>query len=342
MSNHLKWSHSHFSLPGTRIPNINQFPILNKNEASKELEIPFQKDCGSDDECQSSLQAEMELFSDDLTPITGNILELGENKEILINVTVSNTGEPAYFAWLNLNFSRVFSFVGRADDVTDILCDLVDEISINCNLGNPFLRRTETLQFKLVPLYSPQMPGDVMFTTNLTTTSDNSVEDEEASLTVSKQFTLVRRSEVSIRGSVRPESILYGGQVVGESAIRDIKEIGSKVIHTFHIVNDGPWQADSVNVHISWPYQVETGQTQGKWLLYLTDPVEISPPGVGKCFINPRNINSLGLRQKKADLVTATRSSASSSSSSSSKSSQYNYKYEDLPAQYNSISGEGN
>ena len=59
---------------GNRIPNINQFPILNKNEASKELEIPFQKDCGQDDECQSSLVAELELFSDDLSPLTSNTL----------------------------------------------------------------------------------------------------------------------------------------------------------------------------------------------------------------------------------------------------------------------------
>ena len=59
---------------GNRIPNINQFPILNKNEASKELEIPFQKDCGLDDECQSSLVAELELFSDDLSPLTSNTL----------------------------------------------------------------------------------------------------------------------------------------------------------------------------------------------------------------------------------------------------------------------------
>ena len=63
-----------FLCAGNRIPNINQFPILNKNEASKELEIPFQKDCGQDDECQSSLVAELELFSDDLSPLTGNTL----------------------------------------------------------------------------------------------------------------------------------------------------------------------------------------------------------------------------------------------------------------------------
>ena len=61
-------------VPGIRIPNINQFPILNKNEASKELEIPFQKDCGKDDECQSQLSAQLQLFNDDMTPLSGNIL----------------------------------------------------------------------------------------------------------------------------------------------------------------------------------------------------------------------------------------------------------------------------
>lgn len=295
------------TVQGGRIPNINQFPILNRNEASKELEIPFYKDCGDDDECQSELSAEVKLFSDDLTELSGNILELGENREILVNVTISNLGDPAYFAWMNLNFSSIFSFVGRSDDVTDILCDLQEDVSIRCNLGNPYLKRTETIQFKLVPIYSPIVPKDVMFTTNITTTSDNIIP----TMTTSKQFQVVRRSEVSIRGSVRPESILYGGHVVGESAIRDIAEIGSRVLHTFHVVNDGPWQADNVNVHIDWPYQVESGAEQGKWLLYLTDAIEISPPGVGKCFINPRNINFLGLRRKK-EFVASTRSSSQS------------------------------
>ena len=150
-------------------------------------------------------------------------------------MTVSNLGEPAYFAWLHLNFSRVFSFVGRSDTGTDILCDLVEDTSIACNLGNPFLRRTESLQFKLVPRPAASLPGDVMFTTNISTSSENIVSDSEASMTSSSRFNIVRRSEVSIRGSVRPESVLYGGQVVGESAIRDIGEIGSKVFRSSHV-----------------------------------------------------------------------------------------------------------
>jgi hypothetical protein len=67
-----------------------------------------------------------------------------------------------------------------------------------------------------------------------------------------------------VRGSVRPEYILYGGEVVGESAVRTIPEIGSRVIHTFHIVNEGPWQADAINFHVDWPFQVNAPPSNPK------------------------------------------------------------------------------
>jgi hypothetical protein len=284
------------SVQGGRIPNINQFPILNRHEASKELEIPFYKDCGPDDLCQSALSADVRLSFQGVDDLTGNVLELGEDREILVNLTVSNTGDPAYFAWLHLNFSSVFSYVGRSDAVTDIICELQDEgTSLRCNLGNPFLQRTETLQFKLVPLYSPTLPSDIMFTTNISTDSDNAA----APPTESRQFQLVRRAEVSVRGGVRPEAILYGGTVKGESAVREVGEIGSRVQHTFHVINEGPWQAEEVTLHIDWPFQAEGGAEQGKWLLYLTDPVELSPPGIGRCFLSPKRVNSLGLRERR-------------------------------------------
>ena len=91
------------------------------------------------------------------------------------------------------------------------------------------------------------------------------------------------------------------------------------------------------------PFQVESGSKQGKWLLYLTDAVEISPAGVGKCFVNPRNINSLGLRyrQRHSELVTKQSPEPPLPSSpvmATEKSSQSQYKYEE--PRYNTISGE--
>jgi hypothetical protein len=38
------------------------------------------------------------------TRVPGERLELGEGREVVLNVTLSNTGDPAYFAWVTLNF----------------------------------------------------------------------------------------------------------------------------------------------------------------------------------------------------------------------------------------------
>ena len=33
-------------------------------------------------------------------------------------------------------------------------------------------------------------------------------------------------------------------------------KVGTRVVHTFHVVNDGPWPAHSTIVNIDWPFQV--------------------------------------------------------------------------------------
>lgn len=40
---------------GEPLPNINQFPILNQQEASKIFEATFEKDCGDNDVCESNM-----------------------------------------------------------------------------------------------------------------------------------------------------------------------------------------------------------------------------------------------------------------------------------------------
>ena len=41
--------------PGEPLPNINEFPILNQQEASKIFEATFEKDCGDNDICESNM-----------------------------------------------------------------------------------------------------------------------------------------------------------------------------------------------------------------------------------------------------------------------------------------------
>ena len=40
---------------GDPLPNINQYPILNQQEASKTFQATFEKDCGDNDVCESNM-----------------------------------------------------------------------------------------------------------------------------------------------------------------------------------------------------------------------------------------------------------------------------------------------
>ena len=53
---------------GAAMPNINQFPILEKAGATRVLEVPFQKWCGEDDVCNSHVSCtQEEIYSQTLS-----------------------------------------------------------------------------------------------------------------------------------------------------------------------------------------------------------------------------------------------------------------------------------
>ena len=80
------------------VSNINYFPILNQQEATKELKVKFLESCGHDEVCSSHLRASLSLGPG--FEVTASKLEIQYRQEIQLSVTVSNTGEPAYSAEL--------------------------------------------------------------------------------------------------------------------------------------------------------------------------------------------------------------------------------------------------
>ena len=104
---------------------------------------------------------------------------------------------------------------------------------------------------------------------------------------------------MSMRSLLQPDQIWYGGTVRSESSMRIMSDIGSKLTHTFQVTNDGPWHVDDFNILIEWPHRLAkttSEQPQGQRLLYLTEAPEVTPAGIGECFVNPKYINALGLR----------------------------------------------
>jgi integrin alpha 7 len=150
--------------------------------------------------------------------------------------------------------------------------------------------------FQQQNIISGTIAQTVHFHTSVTTTSEDLNSSPNSTVTLK----VVKRAEVSIRSSIQPERIWYGGQLRGESAMKVMSDIGSKVSHTFQVTNDGPWHVEQAEVLIDWPYQLSVPgrdpNDNGKWLLYMSEPPEVSPKGMGTCFLNPRMVNHLGLR----------------------------------------------
>ena len=153
--------------------------------------------------------------------------------------------------------------------------------------------------------FSGRISQNVYFTTSVSTTS----EDLNLNSNYTVSLRVIKRAEVSIRSSIQPENIWYGGAVIGESAMKVMSDIGSKVSHTFQVTNDGPWNVEQAEVVINWPYQLglsghnnhaSSTDEPGKWLLYLSEPPEVTPRGLGSCFLNPRMVNHLGLRELRS------------------------------------------
>ena len=154
------------------MPNINQYPILNQQEARREVTIPFQKSCGGDELCNSFLSAKLEIAS--LSPVKTLLpgsrssdayeIEIQDRQEIVLNVLVENTGEPAYAAVLVLHIDPSFTYVGRSDNQTDINCQLETKAKgsdpekvtmVKCDLGNPYNgQRVDELVFRVLPVLS--------------------------------------------------------------------------------------------------------------------------------------------------------------------------------------------
>ena len=174
------------------VPNINQFPILNQQEARREVTIPFQKSCGGDELCNSFLSSKLEIVSSSpaATPQPGPNsaaaaaaayeLEIQDRQEIVLHVHVENTGEPAYAAVMLLHIDPSFTYVGRSDNQTDINCQLESKVKggaarypdrddirggeggaeepstlVRCDLGNPYNgQRADKLVFRVLPVLS--------------------------------------------------------------------------------------------------------------------------------------------------------------------------------------------
>ncbi|XP_074602428.1 integrin alpha-PS1-like [Brevipalpus obovatus] len=271
--------------------SLDPYPILDQEKAVEVFDAHFIRACKGGDVCESDLniEAHFKQSRDSTVGLKNNQIQL-ENDEIYLDVTVENRGEPAYDAYLyvyhpDIAFSSKKYIAGESGD-----CKRVSSTLLSCFLGNPFKRSKAQFQILFDSEDLPETAVQMKVELYANTTSLNTGVGK-ISRTI--QADLIRNAELEIRGASYPSGVWYGGDVYGESAMKEAQDVGSQVTHSYSITSQGPYFPKEIGVLIEWPYSVATRHGEGKWLLYLMRTMVI---GGGECQVEDGEVNPLGLR----------------------------------------------
>ncbi|XP_054716032.1 integrin alpha-PS1-like [Uloborus diversus] len=282
------------SKEGERLPDINLYPILNQQEASKVFEAKFLKDCGSNDICESDLSVTAELNLDKQESGVP-VLYLGM-QSVNLSIILHNHKEPAYDTALYVTHSSALSYIGRKVVKGDqVECVPFNNTVLKCEIGNPMNLGEVEFQIRFSPRNISDDEKRLKFILKANTTSIEVSPEEDLVL----KADVVRVAELELRGVSNPEQVVYGENIVEEEDMKTGEDIGSLIIHTYELINYGPWKAKHVEVHIKWPYQTETFTKTGKWLLYMMETPKVQ--GNGYCAVDPDIVNPLRIQVKREE-----------------------------------------
>uniref|UniRef100_A0A8B9ZND6 Integrin subunit alpha 6 n=1 Tax=Anas zonorhyncha TaxID=75864 RepID=A0A8B9ZND6_9AVES len=278
------------------------------------LQVEFLKEgCGEDNKCHSNLNLQYRFCTregneDRFTylPIEKGmpVLVLKDQKDIALEITVTNNpsdaknpqkdGEDAYEAKLIATFPDSLTYSAfremRGYPEKQLTCGANQNGSqAECELGNPF-KRNSNVTFYLI-LSTTKVNVD---TTDLDINLRLETTSTQANLTtITASAKVVLELFLSLTGVAKPSQVYFGGNVIGESAMKSEDDIGSLIEYEFRVTNLGrPLKTfGTASLDIQWPKEI----SNGKWLLYL---MKIDSKDLEKVSCQPQNeINSLHLAE---------------------------------------------
>ncbi|XP_028605447.2 integrin alpha-6 isoform X2 [Podarcis muralis] len=301
---------------GRSLPEL--LPILNSNEPSTvNAEVQFLKEgCGEDNICHSNLKLHYRFCTKEgnedrfsYLPIKNNIpvLVLKDQKDIALEITVTNNpsdprdpeadGEDAHEARLIATFPDSLTYSAfrelKAFPEKQLTCGANPNGSqVDCELGNPFKRNSSVTFYVILSTTKVNVDTkDLDINLKLETTSNQVNLDP-----ITASAKVVIELLLSLTGVAKPAQVYFGGNVIGESAMKSEEEIGSLIEYEFRIINLGkPLKTfGTASLDILWPKEIKGG----KWLLYL---VSINSKELGEVQCEPRNeINPLGIKMSRS------------------------------------------
>ncbi|ELV11751.1 Integrin alpha-3 [Tupaia chinensis] len=275
--------------PRLGLRSLDAYPVLNQAQAlENHTEVQFQKECGSDNKCESNLQMRAAFLSDQLQRLS----RLHYNRDIRklhLSINVTNTpspkraGEDAHEALLTLVLppALLFSSVRPSG-----ACHANE--TILCELGNPFKRNQ-----KMELLIAFEVTGVTLHTKELQvqlqlSTSSHQDNLQPVTLSLLVDYTL----QASLSMLSHQLQSFFGGTVMGESGMKTVEDVGSSLKYEFQVgpMGEGLTALGTLVLGLDWPYEV----ANGKWLLYPTE-ITIHGNGSWPCLppgdlVNPLNL----------------------------------------------------
>ncbi|CAL8366742.1 unnamed protein product [Lota lota] len=258
------------------------------------------KSCGSDHRCQSNLQMSAQFTNQDLLPLPDHLgfqvfRYNSSNRRVFLVVKVTNCPSPrqlaedAYLTTLNINIPPSLGYAGVRSK--GVVC--TDGGGVRCELGDPFVSYQETEIVILLETRDEYLDTRESHThLQLTTLSDQT--PVSVSLALLLEFILETNFFLSSQ---------FGGHVIGESAVRMTRDIGSPLIFNLQVdvIGKPLGHQGHLQLEVSWPLE----STGGKWLLYLTE-INLDGSLEHRCatpgnIVNPLNLTSGGVRKRSVD-----------------------------------------
>lgn len=119
-------------------------PILDQTQADRIIEASFQKDCGSDDICESQLEVEATLGLEKEKNGQYKFV-LGKFDDIQLNVNVKNHADSAYESQLFIIHQSSVTYIAAKVTKGSVICNQHNKTVVACTLGNPLKRGAEAI-----------------------------------------------------------------------------------------------------------------------------------------------------------------------------------------------------
>ncbi|XP_072391133.1 integrin alpha-PS4-like [Diabrotica undecimpunctata] len=243
-------------------------PVLDtykSNETFFETAIPFTLDCGSDNECQSWINVDIQF-----PQLSDNTLIIGSLVYLKMEVNITNTLENAYSTKFFVALPPVVFFRQPPQKCSS------NGSAIVCDVGNPLRNNTNKppIEFEIGVLsLDHQYDIDRLeIYSRISTQSDNSNNDTQLTT-----LTLKREADITIYGQSEQETNYYGNSSVSTSLLT----------HTYKIEKFGASSLEKLIVKLQVPKEYhEAGKKPVKFLISIA-PVEITFGGQSfKCNVN--------------------------------------------------------